>query len=322
MGRVILEGVKFVPNWTSIIGAVAGVLRARGDNRPTEYLMGMTGFAFRLHIRDTVCASSATTGYRWTDDVLDGLKRLGYRGEAYFVTRENPAFDNVRSEVCRRVVRSIDDGEPVVVWETSIPEFGLVYGHDSSTEVFYISGVRGAEREEQIRFGEVGNMDVGILYALFIMDRLKVDSTEKELEALRWAVDYFANPPINEADELHGVQGFAAYEKWAAELEENRASARGNAYMAQVSASARETVPPFLRMVAEGRDNISGPLKKAAKVYENIAAELRGVAEIFPYPGDETTLADASRRNKAAARLRSAAQAENEAVGIIAKAVN
>jgi hypothetical protein len=321
MAKVILEDVKFVPNWTSIIGAVAGAIRTRGDDRPTEYLMGMTGFAFRLHIRDTVCPSSATTGYRWTDDVLDGLGRLGYRGEAYFVTKENPAFDNVRSEVCRRIIRSIDDGEPVVVWETTVPEFGLVRGYDPSAEVFFVSSVRDAEREEQIRFGDLGSGDVGILYALFIMDRLNVDSTEKELEALRWAVDYFANPPVNKADELHGVQGTAAYRKWAVELEENRAHALGNSYMAQVTASAREAIPPFLHKVAEGREDLNEPLKRTAVVYETVAAELREVTKAFPFPGDETTLADAENRNKAAVHLRSAAQAEDEAVGIIAGAV-
>jgi hypothetical protein len=321
MTKVILEDVKFVPNWTSIIGAVAGALRARGDDRPTDYLMGMTGFGFRLHIRDTVCPSSATTGYKWTDDVLDAVGRLGYRGEAYFVTKENPVFENVRSEVCRRIVHKIDDGEPVVIWETAIPEFGLIRGYDPSAETFLVSGVRDQEREEQIRYSNLGGGEVGILYALFIIDRLNVNAADEELGALRWAADYFAHPPVNEADELHGVQGIAAYEKWAVELEENQAHALGNAYMAQVITSTREAVPPFLRTVAKAHKDVAEPLEEAAGIYETVGKELHEVARAFPFPGDENTLAVTENRKNAASHLRAAGEAEKEAVGIIAGAV-
>ena len=110
----------------SFIGSVHLSLNALGENYSYNFLMGISGAAFRLHFKPDWCPSSAdsTTGF----DVSKILfKSLGYKSELYWI--DDNSFNNIKS-LYKKIITQIDHGIPIVAINLKAsPERGIITGY-------------------------------------------------------------------------------------------------------------------------------------------------------------------------------------------------
>jgi len=317
MTRKILEGVSFIPTWNSFVGALGATLQALGDKRELHYIAGMSGFPFRLTINKQVCPSSPTTGWSWSDDTLAALHLLGYRGEVFFAYKTDKRYDNVKGEVRRLVESSIDEERPVIIWDTLVPEFAIIKGYDSSEKKFYVTGIKEREGQDSFPYHKLGDGEVPILYALFVLDKTDGDAKLHELDALRSFADYYAHPYHEKDEKLESVTGVEAYERWATYFDDNDINTFGNAYVAQCTAESRSWAAPFLRGVKANHPGVEGNLEEVASKFDAVSGELKQLADLFAFPGLEETINKKGNRERAAKLVRNAAKLEREAADIL-----
>src|SRR6187551_389592 len=113
--------------WLTWVGATTGCLRTLGVNCDTADVAGQSGYAFRIIIHDTLCASGPTA-FDW-NTLLPGIWRLG-RSTAVFQAPEchNEKHHNKGTrEHCRAALRFAAHewavGRPSVLWGAYVPEF-------------------------------------------------------------------------------------------------------------------------------------------------------------------------------------------------------
>jgi hypothetical protein len=120
-------------SWVSFIGAVTGVLRARGIKCDFTSVAGMSGYAFIVNLAEQACPSGPTK-FDWT--VLEeGTRALGLDTELVVIEHGDESGNatpdaELLDELFERVRQEIDAGRCCVVWgATSAPEFAIVYGY-------------------------------------------------------------------------------------------------------------------------------------------------------------------------------------------------
>jgi hypothetical protein len=101
-------------------------LNALGENYSYDFLMGISGAAFRLHFHPDWCPSSAdsTTGF----DVSKVLfKSLGYKSELYSI--DDNSFDDIKS-LYQKIIAQINLGIPIIAINLKVcPEWGIITGY-------------------------------------------------------------------------------------------------------------------------------------------------------------------------------------------------
>ena len=63
--------------YLSFISSLAGALRARGDAVDPVWLMGASGWAFRILMNEALC-TSATSMFSFVEDLPDSVRNAGY----------------------------------------------------------------------------------------------------------------------------------------------------------------------------------------------------------------------------------------------------
>jgi hypothetical protein len=110
----------------SFIRSTQLTLNALGENYSYEFLMGISGAAFRLHFKPGWCPSSAdsTTGF----DVSKVLfKSLGYKSEVHSIDDNN--FEDIKS-LYQKIITQINLGIPIIAINLKVcPEWGIITGY-------------------------------------------------------------------------------------------------------------------------------------------------------------------------------------------------
>ncbi|MBI3961430.1 MAG: hypothetical protein HY335_01665 [Deinococcus sp.] len=305
--------VQFGSNWTSLMGAVEGVLRASGDERDTDELMGLSGFAFRLAARPDVSPDSVNA-LHWAVDIPAALARLGYSCEVLYAGPDDPLRQFRLTVAHSRIVEQLAAGRPVVAWRIGMPEFGVIHGVDLAEGTYAVSTALGERGPSTIPLARLGSGEVPVLCVIFLGERYPLSEEEVARAALRFAVRHAngKDPDLKSFD-----TGLAAYETWIASLREGTADPFGNAYCAQVFAHARGCAARFLsRLAGKGWRNAQ-TLALAAGRYSKVTECLEEFTELFSFPPDPAALASASNRQKGASLLRSALYYERVAVATL-----
>jgi len=179
-------------------------LNALGENYTYDYLMGISGAAFRLHFHPDWCPSSAdaTVGF----DVSRVLfKSLGYKCE--FVKIDDNSFKDIRS-LYKKIIAQINLGRSIVsINLKACPDWGIITGYLKNkpgilcrtyfdeTEEYSL-----AEHAPWLNFF-IGEMDKAL------------STDELFIQSLRLAVQLAKT----ENFEMY-KSGFSAFEKWVEEL--------------------------------------------------------------------------------------------------------
>jgi hypothetical protein len=110
----------------SFVRSVQLSLNALGENYTYEFLMGISGSAFRLHFNPDWCPSSAdsTTGF----DVSKILfKSLAYKCELHSI--DDNKFNDIKS-LYQKIITQINLGIPIIAINLKVcPEWGIITGY-------------------------------------------------------------------------------------------------------------------------------------------------------------------------------------------------
>ena len=110
----------------SFIRSVQLTLNALGEDYSYDFLMGISGAAFRLHFHPDWCSSSAdsTTGF----DVSKVLfKAIGYKSELFSI--DDNSLTDIKS-LYKKIIAQINNGIPIVAINLKVcPEWGIITGY-------------------------------------------------------------------------------------------------------------------------------------------------------------------------------------------------
>ena len=318
MGQKRLANVAIAANWTTLVGALEGALRALGEPQPTHTLMGITGHAFRTTVTEATGVIAAAPAGVAVDfaRVLPLYRNSGRTLELVTSARDRRDFPKRRERALKQIRKSIDRGRPAIVYDIHIPEFGLVSGYDDRARTLTVSSLMSAQYGETLPESRWPVPERGEpLAVLLIGDRARVDPTRALREALRFAVEHAEQG--EPGDPTGATHGLAALGRWAEAFERGAPiDASGNARLVQTVQTARRDAARFLRETASTlRDPVTSTLNEAAAVYDRVALTLSQMATLFPYPsgGDVEgpgprllagrTLREVERREREAVRL-------------------
>lgn len=310
-------------NWTSIAGALEGLLRFFGTPLGRETVMGLSGHAFRLAIwtSDEGIADGESAVCFDHQRALPLYESLGYAMQRIGARQDDPAYTRTREDAIRAIRRSIDRGRPVAAYGLQVPDFGIVKGYDDRAGLLYVSTTVSPQYGEALpltQWPAPGHRQA--LEVILPGGRRPVDRRLAERAALTFALRYAeegdsGGPPNTE----HGLK---AYRRWLeAYASPGRLAPFGNARCIQTVQAARHDAAVFLRSLAPAYP--SGPraaFEEAAAAYEQEALAFSRLATLFPFPNGGDTLS-AGTLAIGAASLRQAFEREREALGALAGAL-
>ena len=319
MARRELAGLRYVPNWLSPVGALAGALRFLDlPVPPPPYLTGISGHAFQFAFGlggDGLMRAAAPTGERYRRAV-GRYGALGLRTELHVVPAGDPAAREAALGVIRR---AIDRKRAVIAFGLHTPEYGLVTGYDEERGQLLVSTLTTEQQGAALPLAmwpPPGNTGPVPLVVLERGGRFEREAAE------RAALGFALEEAVAEPGEGELAAGIAAYQRWQAELRAPEATldGRGHAYTIQMLLAARREAGQFAAALAErARNGVA--LREAAGAYQREVLALSRLASVFSYPhgGDIT---NAGVREQGARYLATALEQERaalDAIGTIIK---
>ncbi len=322
-------------------GSAEAVLKYLGHAEPYDYLMGISGAAFRrLWHRDD--GGNIDLGYFQPEPFRLMFSALGYDYRVYPMSNKPVLIEAVK--------QSIATGKPVIAFGIiGPPEAGLVCGYDQGGEVmigqsFFDFAHYGDEThyyEKEDWFEDMAKKgpefdEPGPLGMIVLGDRVQRPAPREVLAtSLDWAIElarisHRANMPNH-------ISGLAAYDSWADGLEVDEDYTRNEPHEPPDPESPtapkdtteirimvhrdqyamlteRAEAARFLHRMAEHAGEAAPLVREAADLYEPI-----GAANVWPWKkhqGEEVIqgIRDGTQRRAIAAEVRRAKQMETRAV--------
>ena len=307
---------RFERCWLSAVGAITGLVKFLGSNVDDTWVAGLSGFAFRNCVEDEVLPGSLNSNFIWFDTFQSSFDRLGFVVEIIFSNNNQLLFDSYGDYFWEKIVSSIDNNLPVLVWESF--EFGLVKGIDKQAQTWLCDGVSGIVTRQKI---QLGKGDVPVMFGVFPIKQINVDKIEAVKMALRTIVGigFLSKPPY--PSERHPVLGVEAYKKWIDEFSKSF-NVFGNAYLIQVLTEARREASLFLAKAAELFSGVpSNMLLRASERFAQVFTKLKMIRDDFPFPGSKNDLLDKTKIDMAIKTLNDCYIMETEGFKYILTAV-
>ena len=299
------------------VDALLAVVGATGAEADPVWTMGTSAFAFRIIVHETLC-DSATDWWQWIDIGSESLAQSGYA----CATMQHEGggakeVDQHRMAAHEGIVDSINKGVPVIVWDVSSFDWGVIVGYDNKkTSYSAISYGSGRPILCDVPYKKLG-------YNSLPMEKLTVlipgapnnrDKNEIILNSLRAAVEHAEGREWSERPRYEN--GLSAYEQWAKGLGHKRVGTDFDAagwnkvasWNAAVNYSARCYARDYLGIIMGDNPD----LKKAHLAYTKVARLLKPVWEAFRKRGKEKPSDDIIEG--AVKRIRAAAKTEREAI--------
>ncbi|HUT58626.1 MAG TPA: hypothetical protein VNA25_12345 [Phycisphaerae bacterium] len=299
--------VQYPPAWLTWVSATTGCLRALGAGYDLADVAGFSGYAFLMTVHEDLCPSGPTV-FDWSM-LMPGMAHLGRKAEMHHVPgchSEGHKNDKTRAN-CRMVfqaaAREIAAGRPCVIWGAYLPEFAIAVGvADGAYRVRSFKGHM-KQPEPPIPWDEVDAP--GGPYTLTFPESTQPNQADADRSAVAHALQMARAKPFDP----RYATGLAAYDRWIAALQSNKAAGFGNAYNAQCWAEARQFAYKFLQRLAE-RSPGNSALKEAADAYGQVAEPMAKVAKLFPFFGEKKEVENADTRAAACQHLAAAKTAE------------
>lgn len=275
----MLEGLAIRKRSVEIVGCHKGCLEYLGKDISFPWLYGGTGHAFITALDPGVDVSSP---YTWHfQRLLDLTPNLGYRVEGLHRWLEGVPQDEIvarQREAWEFVRREIDRGLPCYGWELKAPYggFWVVTGYDDVG--YYYSGWETGGPTPWQKLGQlfVPNLEVRSV-------QLCEPATDEVVvrEGIRMALRHAQGG--EGWIESMGVSGPAAFDNWAAALEDGSAKRDDHTYNCGLWKECREMAVAFL---GEVKDRLPGRcdalLDEAAADYTAVVETFEALLELHP----------------------------------------
>ena len=290
-----------------------------GDVDPA-WLMGSSGFAFRVFMNEGMCPSAMSI-FNWSSILPEAVEQAGY--ECVYVTRlwdEDDVEEERRGQAHVAIVEGIDRGAPAIVWDLAGVEWGLIVGYDERSATYATLTSEGSL--SSLPYAKMGRNGIDILSVAIpgkpngrtredvVLSSLKV--AVAHAEGWEWA----ERPKYQNG--LAGLDLYATlYDRWTLLAvagktvnlpEDVLISAE---YFAGHHYSARCYARDYLQSIAGGDET----LLAAASCYEEVADKLKPVWE----EAHSRTMPDAERLGSLAHCIKDAKAAEAKGIDRVGK---
>jgi len=289
----------------SYLSAVASSLQAQGEVVDPTWLMGASGWAFRIIMRADM-SERAIHAFDWAALLPEGLRNAGY--DCVYVGRRcgSEALRAQRqAEAHAAIVAGIDAGRPAVVYDLFMPEWGLVIGYDDDAQAYDVlaynrplldpteplaaGGGHPMWREThrlmrgRVPYALLGQRDLGVLSVTVPGGPCGRCHDEALLNALQVAVAHAQGEELTQTPTCQS--GVAAYAHWAKAVQTQPSEAWERAeYLAGHWAGAR----CYARDLLMRESDQCPALEPAARAYARVADQLLTVWRAYHgehYPG-------------------------------------
>ena len=321
--RVILEGVPRIGYGIHLCpfpGSLSACLEYLGDPCDYDFLMGVSGAAFRrLWERDD--GGNVDLMYLAPEPHRRVFEALGYRWRT--VPRE-------KGQMVAAIRDSLARGRPVIAFGIiGPPEAGIVAGYERGGEVLHgWSYFQDGAKQGYYRLdGWLEKMSEGPPFGLIVMGGKRESRPSRRevlASSLEWAVDLARRS--NRPGLPNHVCGLAAYDAWADALEVDADYPADDLKALQTRAMVhcdqvvmlheRGSAAAFLRQLADVAPEATERLSAAAALYDEVAAAGSKVWrwKHWMQPEAHKAMAHAATRREFAKQIRAAAAKESQAV--------
>jgi len=304
--------VNYNPAWLSWVASTTTCLRYYGMEVDEVDVAGHSGYAFRMVVARDVCPSGPTV-FDW-NELLQGICLLGrncrtelgiYPGD--YAGREL-ALESARRDLLSFVRDETEHGNPVVIWGTYVPEFGVATAVEN--DCYVVSTFREMTGEEQppIRYDELH--DLGIVYGLSFPHATQFDPLQRDSLALQRAAKLLDTADLGGNYRVN----YGAYDNWMNALLNNRINGFGNAYNASCWAEQKQLGGDFLYRLAGRLPAVAARLEEAAQLMGVVQGYMQQLAEHFPFPAGPAVESESGRAE--GVRLLGLARQEESQVAI------
>lgn len=271
----------------SIIACIAGVMAALGEeNLSYEYLMGVSGAAFRVQLHQpNWCASAACApcGY---DCVPEAMKATGYRITWIDTQREGKPLPEGIQQAFDAVTSSIERGLPVIL---AGKEAGLIVGHHADGRRMvrpYCCDVDGYKDTEGLEAGAVLPSDLvrAITAGNWAWGVGVIEPHDLPMPRDQAVRNSFSRAITLATTERFGdyFSGFAALQRWSDQLVDETyfttlpkerwfPTVHANGYCYGCLWASRKSGEKYLRLIAKDYDeSISQKISEIADIYGKV----------------------------------------------------
>jgi len=354
--RVIIPNVPRPKGLNSTLASLASILESIGEDVTYEHLMGVSSHAFRLQFAWCPSNPHSHVGF---NTFKPALEAIGYEATelpvAEFEGQQPKAPAEAKLEKVRRAVRaSIDEGVPVLFGSEEcgvIAGYGPVGADDKTGWLRRPGPIGGPPKADEPYVEPIDGRPWGIKgvpWAVQVLSRAK-SGRPPQKERVVWSVKT-AVENAHRGDVNGLAIGFAAWDKWIAELkdfakpqrETKQALAKqnrphsdadvlsslciGNAWCFESLIEARRAAATYLRSIDDevGKDGAKH-LQQAAEHYDALVGVLtkERPTDVAPYPwmlkGEQKWTA--AMRRQQATSLGQALAFEKQAIAEIEKAL-
>jgi hypothetical protein len=307
--------------YNSYMTSLATALNYISNKFDPVWLMGSSGFAFRIFVNEILCPS-AMSMFSFKDILPEAIKQSGYN--CIYTQRmwdEKRIEEKKRMEAHKEIVKTIGRGTPAIVWDVSDAEWGLITGYDDKEELYVTMTHQG--KLSSLPYKKLGNNGINILSVSIPGDPNSRKDDEVIKNSLQTAVDHGEGKEWidNRPKYQNGLKAFdlwaSTFEKWAWLIDNGKSDKIGSnicffaKYYAGHYYSARCYARDYLKKI--GDDNQL--LQKASISYARVANSLKPLWLYF----SENKKPDSKLIKSFAQNIYDAKSSEEEGIELIRK---
>ncbi len=257
----------------SFVGCLATALDGSGHVVDPAWLMGVTGFAFRIWVCGEL-SPVAMNAFDWQVLLPQAVHRAGF-GCTYIhgdTSRMRPEDDRFH-QAHTTIRQSIDRGIPVIAWDVNDPPmWGLIYGYNDFTQQY--ETLASWNYRIPLSYWDLGQRDVKMLSVLAVGDEREQDQADLIHLSLETALLHSEGREMPRGAKTY--TGIAAFARWADLMEPGALPVHALQfadYYAEMYYAFRCYARDYLTRIA-GRNPW---LNEAAQAYGRVAEALKHV---------------------------------------------
>jgi hypothetical protein len=293
MASKIIENIKWFTDLSSkerkepgivhsYMASLATAINFKTGNFDPAWLMGTSGFAFRIWINEIMCPSAMSI-FDFNSILPEAIEQSGYHIQ--YISRlwdEGDKEEEKRLEAHETIISELENDCPSVVWDVEGAEWGLIIGYDDHDSTY--SALSGSGKPVRLPYEKLGRNGIDILSVAIPTEPNKRAREKIITNSLKIAVAHSEQKEWTERPKYEN--GLLAYDMWAQIFDRwvllvdaGRTKNVGvdlvhfTRYYSSHYASARCYARDYLCNISNGNEH----LKKASEAYKNVALHLKKV---------------------------------------------
>ena len=170
----------------------------------SEDIVAASGFAFRMWLAEDLCTSETSI---WDFGLQKpGIENGGINVVAINYFWNEDSINAMRPTALSKIKESINNGIPVIAWDTGILEWGLIIGYDDNKELLTTLAVDNEIYE--LEYEKLGNRDMPIMN-IIILSGINEEKTQDKISRgmIQTAIEHLKGNEWGEGN----AQGLAVY---------------------------------------------------------------------------------------------------------------